>query len=146
MARAIRNVERLLGGRSVIGRPIRDELDLAAAVREGFPVAVVFQVAGRGKSFTLDEIYRLVIPRRTLEHRQGKHDRLTPNQSDRIARLARLTALAEETFGSVAKAQTWLRRPTRPLAGKPPIELLDSDAGTKAVEDLLGRIEHGIAA
>jgi putative toxin-antitoxin system antitoxin component (TIGR02293 family) len=146
VAKPIQKVERLLGGRAVIGRPIRDELDLAAAVREGFPVRVVAQLAGRGKSFTFDEIYRLVIPRRTLEHRQGKHHRLTPVQSDRIARLARVTAIAEDVFGSEEKAHAWLRRPTRPLGGKPPIELLDSDAGTKAVEDLLGRIEHGIAA
>jgi putative toxin-antitoxin system antitoxin component (TIGR02293 family) len=145
MAHPITKVEQLLGGRRVVGRPIRDELDLADAVREGFPVRVIAQLAGPGRPFTNDEIYRL-IPRRTLEHRQEKHDRLTPSQSDRLARLARITALAEETFGATEKAQLWLRRRTRPLGGRAPLDLLDSDAGTKAVEELLGRIEHGIAA
>ena len=57
-----------------------------------------------------------------------------------------LLALAEETFGSRDKAATWLRRPTRPLAGKRPLDLLDTDAGARQVEELLGRIAHGIGA
>jgi putative toxin-antitoxin system antitoxin component (TIGR02293 family) len=145
MRGAIQRVERLLGGRAALGRAIRTELDLADAVREGFPYAVVVQItSGRSSSLTLPELHRF-IPRRTLEHRRLAA-RLTPEQSDRIARIVRLTALAEDVFGSSDKGQDWLRRRTRPLGDQAPLDLLDSDAGAAAVENLLGRIAHGIAA
>ena len=145
MTRALRNVERLLGGRVAIGGPVRTDLDLAEAIERGFPYRVVVHVtSGAGSWLSARELYNF-IPRRTLEHRM-KLSRLTSEQSDRLARVARITALAEEIFGSTAKARTWLRRKTRPLGGKAPFDLLGSDAGAAAVDDLLGRIEHGIAA
>ncbi|MBS0562365.1 MAG: DUF2384 domain-containing protein, partial [Proteobacteria bacterium] len=71
---------------------------------------------------------------------------LTPEQSDRILRLARILAAAEETFGAQDKAARWLRRPTAPLGGEAPLDRLDTDQGAREVENLLGRIAHGIAA
>ena len=55
-------------------------------------------------------------------------------------------AAAEATFGGQQKAGTWLRRPTSALRGERPLHLLDTDEGTREVENLLGRIGHGIAA
>jgi putative toxin-antitoxin system antitoxin component (TIGR02293 family) len=145
MPEAIQRVERLLGGRVALGRAIRTELDLADAVREGFPYAVVVEItSGRAAWLTLPELHRF-IPRRTLEHRR-QAARLTAEQSDRIARIVRLTVMAEDVFGSPDKARDWLRRRTRPLGDQAPLDLLDSDAGASAVENLLGRIAHGIAA
>ena len=134
----------MLGGEAVVGRAIDTELDLAAAVKLGLPTRAVLAV-WKKKIVTPAETYAYVVPRRTLEHRQ-KMGRLTPEQSDRLARLLRLSARAQEVFGRADAAETWLRRPTGALDGKTPLALLDSDAGAKAVDDLLGRIEHGIAA
>ncbi len=61
-------------------------------------------------------------------------------------RVVRLLALAEETFGNQDKAHAWLRRPTCALADERPLDLLDTEEGGRAVETLLGRIAHGIAA
>jgi putative toxin-antitoxin system antitoxin component (TIGR02293 family) len=94
---------------------------------------------------TLAEVDRIVLPRKTLSHRR-KIGRLTPDQSDRLVRVVRTLAAAEETFGSQQKASLWLRRPTRALGGDAPIQLLDTSEGTKEVEDLLHRIDHGLAA
>ena len=88
---------------------------------------------------------RIVLPRKTLANRR-KLDTLTPEQSDRLLRVARVIAAAEETFGSREKAGTWLRRPTSALTGESPLDLLDTDEGAREVETLLGRIAHGIAA
>ena len=49
-------------------------------------------------------------------------------------------------FGDKQKAGAWLRRPSSALAGERPIALLDTDEGSRQVETLLGRINHGIAA
>jgi putative toxin-antitoxin system antitoxin component (TIGR02293 family) len=59
---------------------------------------------------------------------------------------AQLTARAECVFGNAEKARIWLQRPTSALGGQAPIALLENEVGSKAVDDLLGRIEHGIAA
>src|SRR5258708_33379539 len=104
MPEAIQRVERLLGGRVALGRAIRTELDLADAVREGFPYAVVVEItSGRAAWLTLPELHR-VIPRRTLEHRR-QADRLTAEQSDRIALIVRSTVLAQDVFGSPDQAR-----------------------------------------
>jgi putative toxin-antitoxin system antitoxin component (TIGR02293 family) len=60
-------------------------------------------------------------------------------------RVARVTAKAEETFGSKEKAHSWMCRPTTPLNGEEPLKLLETEAGARLVEDLLIRICHGIA-
>lgn len=145
MAKTIENVEMLLGGRRIFGRRVRDEIDLAEVVRAGFPKSVAQAITQDERVLTRQELYRF-IPRRTLEHREQKHARLTAEQSDRPARIVQLAALAGNVLGTREKAQVWLRRPTKPLGGRTPLDLLDSDAGAKAAEELLDRIEHGIAA
>jgi putative toxin-antitoxin system antitoxin component (TIGR02293 family) len=56
----------------------------------------------------------------------------------------RVQRMAEATFGSPDDAMDWLSRPTRALDGKTPMELLDTEAGLRQVEDLLTRIDHGL--
>lgn len=66
--------------------------------------------------------------------------------ADRLARVARLLATADETFGAAEKAHRWLRKPNRGLGGQVPLELLATDTGARLVEQALGRIDHGIFA
>ena len=82
---------------------------------------------------------------RTIAHRRAI-GALTPDQSDRLMRVVRVIAAAENTFGSFDKAHRWLRRPTTALEGDAPLELLDTSEGSRQVERLLGRIDHGLAA
>jgi putative toxin-antitoxin system antitoxin component (TIGR02293 family) len=115
-----------------------------AAIREGLSVDVVDDVLAEGR-LTLAELDRLALPRKTLAHRRTL-GRLTAEQSDRLVRILRVIEQAELAFGDVQKARTWLRRPSAVLADHAPLDLLDTDIGTRQVETLLGRIEHGIAA
>ncbi len=80
---------------------------------------------------------------RTMARRKGER-RLSAMESDRLYRLARVAAHAEEVFGGPEKAGTWLLRPNRALGKAVPFELLDTDEGTRQVEAVLGRIEHGV--
>ncbi len=122
----------------------RDDLALVAAVREGLPVALVDEAVSGGR-LTAVELDRLAVPRKTLAHRR-RLGRLSPEQSDRFLRVIRTIRAAETTFGDAEKAATWLRRPTSALADHAPLSLLDTDAGARRVEALLGRNAHGIAA
>jgi putative toxin-antitoxin system antitoxin component (TIGR02293 family) len=115
-----------------------------AAIREGLSVDVVDDVLMEGH-LTAAELDRLALPRKTLAHRRTL-GRLTAEQSDRLVRILRVIEQAEQAFGDTGKARTWLRRPSAALADHAPLDLLDTDIGTRQVESLLGRIEHGIAA
>jgi putative toxin-antitoxin system antitoxin component (TIGR02293 family) len=119
-------------------------MDLVRLVRRGLPVGAVQFVLDSGR-LSLAELDRIVLPRKTLTNRR-KIGTLTPEQSDRLVRVARVLAVAEETFGSREKAAVWLRRPTTVLGGEYPLQVLDTDEGAREVETLLGRIAHGVAA
>lgn len=73
-------------------------------------------------------------------------DRLTSGQSDRAVRLARVVALAERVFGSRDQAFVWLRLPSNQLEGRTPFAYLTTETGARFVEEMLIRIDHGIAA
>jgi putative toxin-antitoxin system antitoxin component (TIGR02293 family) len=134
----------LVGGAAVIGGEVGPGIDMIKLIRRGLPVGAVQFVLDSGR-LTLAEIDQIVLPRKTLANRR-KLGNLTPEQSDRLVRVARVLAAAEETFGNQEKAGAWLRRPTRALGGEAPLNLLDTDGGTREVETLLGRIGYGIAA
>ncbi len=114
------------------------------SIRDGLPVAAIDRLIADG-IVDAGEVDRLIIPRRTLQHRRHL-GRLTPEQSDRVVRVARVVALAVDCFGSDAKARVWLRRPSRVLENEAPLDRLDTEAGAREVEVLIGRIANGIAA
>jgi putative toxin-antitoxin system antitoxin component (TIGR02293 family) len=55
-----------------------------------------------------------------------------------------ITARAIEVFGTREKALRWLKTPVRTLDDNTPLSLLGSPDGITRVEDVLGRIEHGV--
>jgi putative toxin-antitoxin system antitoxin component (TIGR02293 family) len=134
----------VIGGVSALGEDASTGPGIMRLVRRGLPVTTVEFVLQTGR-LTLAELDRIVLPRKTLMNRR-RLGRLTPEQSDRLVRVARLIAVAEETFGNQDKANVWLRRPTTALRGERPLDLLDTDEGARQVETLLGHIGHGIAA
>ena len=134
----------IVGGPTVVGGNAAAGMELARLVRRGLPIGAVQFVLDSGV-LSPAELARIVLPRKTLANRR-RLGTLTPEQSGRLVRVARVIAAAEETFGSREKAGTWLRRPTTALAGESPLDLLDTDEGAREVETLLGRVAHGIAA
>jgi len=81
-----------------------------------------------------------------LARRKQAGGSLSPEESDRAVRLARLTALAERIFGDEEKAYRWLRKPSPMLEGSPPIALMQTETGGQLVEQALYRIEYGMFA
>jgi putative toxin-antitoxin system antitoxin component (TIGR02293 family) len=67
-----------------------------------------------------------------------------PDEPDRLFRVGRVAALAEEILGETARAARWLRRPNRALGGKTLLEMLDTDLGDSQTETVLHRVEHGM--
>jgi putative toxin-antitoxin system antitoxin component (TIGR02293 family) len=90
---------------------------------------------------TMRAILRL--PERTLARRKNER-RLRPDESDRLMRIGRIATLAEVTLGSREKAANWLKKKNRALGDRTPLHRLDTDLGSREVEDLLLRIAHGV--
>lgn len=137
-------VARKLGGSAVLGTEVHSQADLAAAVRNRLPLAVLKAMSSAG--LTEQEIERFVIPQRTRRHRAERRQPLTVEESDRAVRLLRIQTLAEDTFRNKDKANVWLRRPLRELGGDSPLRIAETDTGARLVETILGKIAWGAAA
>jgi putative toxin-antitoxin system antitoxin component (TIGR02293 family) len=123
---------------------IRSDQDLVRLVEGGLATNAIDQL--RRSGLTDDEIYLLIVPRRTLTHRRARGEALSREESDRAVRLARLAALAEQVFGRPERAWRWLRASKRQFQGRSPLQFMATEAGARLVEELLHRIDEGMAA
>lgn len=139
-----RAIARILGGKRVLGIQVDSEADIARLVERRISLKAIEALMKQG--LFDHEIAHLVIPRRTLSHRQQRKEALTVEESDRAVRVARLLATAKHTFGGRTKAEQWLRKGLQTLGGRRPLDLARSDAGARVVENLLARIAWGAAA
>lgn len=98
----------------------------------------------RRRGYSEDEIFALVVPKRTLARRRVADDLLTVEETDRAQRLERVAVQAERVFGNAEKANRWLRKPKHELNGETPLAYLASETGARLVEEMLVRIEHGM--
>jgi putative toxin-antitoxin system antitoxin component (TIGR02293 family) len=67
-------------------------------------------------------------------------------ESDRLVRLARIQALAEDVFGDSKRANRWLREGLGILGDKSPLDVARTDAGARVIEQILAKIDWGAAA
>lgn len=131
-----------LGGKHILGRALSSADDMREAIRKGFPPAVVEELM-RASGLTLKELANaLDLSPRSLQRRR-RSGRLARYESDRLYRLARIVALADEFLGDHERAIRWLKRPNRALGGIPPVAALDTELGARQVENILGRIAYG---
>jgi len=132
-----------LGGRSILRERLADYAAVIHRARSGLPFAS-FAVVGARYAIPLLTLARVIgLPARTLARRK-KDRRLRADESDRLLRLVRVAAAAEEVLGARENAGQWLQKPNRALGGVAPLDLLDTDLGTEEVVAILGRIEHGV--
>ena len=81
---------------------------------------------------------------RTLARWDPARSRLDPVSGDRLVRSARLFAIAADVLEDSEAAARWMKAPQRALGGAVPLHLAQTDVGARAVEALLGRMEHGV--
>lgn len=108
----------------------------------GVPAKRVQELIDRG---VLGEkaVYR-VIPERTFKRRLANRETLKVSEGDAVARFLRVTDAANKAFGEANFARKWLNLPNPALNSRIPIELAETDAGAREVEDVLGRFAHGV--
>jgi putative toxin-antitoxin system antitoxin component (TIGR02293 family) len=117
--------------------------ELIAAVKAGLDVRVFIDLARRlGVSEArLAEVAGIAPTTLTRRKRAGA---LTPDEGEHVLRLAALLDRAVQVFEDEADAADWLRAPNLALGGDTPLALADTELGAREVDDLLGRLEHGV--
>jgi len=162
-------VTAVLGGEKELGQKITRRIDFDALIKKGIPLGVIAHIK---KELNLpDEVIARIIgvsPRTLARWRKtvkmpakairgavaekprrekatpSASERLSPVESDRVYRFARIVALAEDVFEDKKEALEWLNSPQYGLGGRVPFDMLQTDAGAREVEELLIRIDYGV--
>ena len=117
--------------------------EVMALLKKGLAISA-FDRLYKAMGLTILELGSIAnISLRTLRRR--KHDgKLTPEESERVYRIACVFDKAVDVFGEAKIAREWLKEPLIALSGRTPLEYLAMEVGAREVESLLGRIEHGV--
>jgi putative toxin-antitoxin system antitoxin component (TIGR02293 family) len=133
-------IEDLLG---VKAQATDTRLALAYSIEAGLPVSALDHLAKLVAPEDTRFKFRL-IPKATLERRRRSTKRLTTEEGDRLARIAKVYAIALDVFHDPAKVRDFLWRPHMMLDNKAPLEVaLATGPGADAVINLLGRAAYG---
>lgn len=134
----------------ILGLTTPDErlapLQFVEKVERGLPLRsldlLVWQIAPEDKKFSYRIIYRATLNRR----RAAKEKRLSTDESEKVARLARIWSGAMRVWGNENEARRFLLEPHMLLNGRIPADLaIKTDEGARLVEDVLGRLKYGTA-
>ena len=92
-------------------------------------------------NFSAQELSAVMgVPERTLARRKV----FKPDESERILRIGKVFQHALEVMGNLDSCRRWVSTPKKALGGKSPFEFCDTEPGAREVENLIGRIEHGV--
>ena len=121
-------------------------LTIVTHLKKGLPYDVVKQFQ-KTSQLPMESINRVArISPRTLARRKAT-GRLTSEESERLFRLSQIFEKAVVLFdGDATAARVWLESPNRALGQQSPLVLAESEIGAGEVEDLIGRLEHGVFA
>lgn len=125
------------------GSPSLASSKIIALVQDGLPVAELDALQECLEMPMETLATRLGISKATL-HRRKTEGRLDAAESDRVVRYARLVGKAAQVFGGLTEARQWLNAPQPGLGGAVPLDYAETEIGAREVENLLGRIEHGV--
>jgi putative toxin-antitoxin system antitoxin component (TIGR02293 family) len=140
-----RHIGEVLGGARILGRPVRSLGELASAVEHGLPKATlrsvarhVYEDAGEQRA-----IMQRIVPEATYKRRR---ERLSPAESERTERLARVVAMAEEVWEDREEARRFLTTPHAELRGRTPLDAAMTELGARQAEEVMARLIYGLPA
>ncbi|HEX4030205.1 MAG TPA: antitoxin Xre-like helix-turn-helix domain-containing protein [Terracidiphilus sp.] len=114
-------------------------------IERGLPLSTLDEFSAYS-GIAIKDLLEVVIPARTLKHRRQRNEPLNPDESDRLARLAKMYELAVKVYGNADDGRGWLMHPKDRFQGRPPLAMLKTEAGERAVEEFLYQIDEGVFA
>jgi putative toxin-antitoxin system antitoxin component (TIGR02293 family) len=129
---------------SSIGLKDGTTLKVIEALKAGFPYESI-DTFHKNTDLPVQVIAEAVqIPARTLIRRKSK-GKLQPEESERLLRISTVFEKAVELFdGDRTAAMRWLRAPQLALGNATPLDFARTEVGAREVEDVIGRLEHGV--
>lgn len=141
-AETVRREELIVGG--LLGIKASDSVQLVRAIERGFSFGTLERVR-RETGLPMERLATSIgISARTLTRRR-KEKRLSAWESDRLVSVSRLLTQAIELFeGDREKAFRWFVQANRTLGNRSPLEMAATETGAREVENVIGRLEHGV--
>ena len=129
---------------STLGLTAANPAELVEQLERGFSFKTLQTFESRS-GLALSRLAATIgIPERTLARRRVSR-RLTPDESERLLRISAIFEDAVDLFeGDVAAAVNWLTTPRKALGDRAPLAYARTEPGAREVENLIGRLEHGI--
>ena len=115
------------------------------AANQGVPLSALEEFAAYS-GIAVKDLLEVVIPARTLKHRRQRQEPLSLDESDRLARVARIYDLGVKVFGNPDKARRWLTKPKTRFQGHSPLSMMRTELGGRQVEEMLYQIDEGMFA
>jgi putative toxin-antitoxin system antitoxin component (TIGR02293 family) len=134
----------LLGGESIVSKPIHSDFDIISLINEGITKAsldALISHLGISKKAFSENILDASV--KTLERKKST-DRLDKHTSSLVIEIAKVVAHAYVVFGHEEKVKRWLSAPNAALNNIKPIDLFYIPTGLNMVNTILGRIEYGV--
>jgi putative toxin-antitoxin system antitoxin component (TIGR02293 family) len=140
-----RQISLVLGGARLLRSSVSSLLELEGAVERGLPKETLRHVARRLFPDAAEQralMYRIV-PEATYKRRR---ERLSPAESEKTERLARIVAMAEEVWQDVDEVRRFLTTPHAEMGGRTPLDTAMTELGARQVEEVMARITYGLPA
>lgn len=129
---------------SLLGLKEQNTFELIGSIQSGLPFSALDVFQSKVGLLKTEVSAVIVLPASTLS-RKKKSGQLTPPQSERLVRLAKLYSSALELFeGDEDEAREWLKRPREALGGQTPLEMAKTELGAREVENLILALEQGV--
>ncbi|MDQ3397693.1 MAG: DUF2384 domain-containing protein [Deinococcota bacterium] len=136
----------VLGSR-ILQLDIDSDFQVAERINRGLSPDALKHLAEHLELTVNDMLVFTEIKSSTYHERKRKQRPLSPEESGRVYRLAKVVEAAEAYFeGDKEAARRWLNHPKVALGGKAPLEFARTPEGSDYVIKLLGRMEHGIVS
>lgn len=119
--------------------------ELDERVRHGLPKSALQAGVGhvaRGTEERRALLFRIV-PEATFKRRR---EQLSPDESEKTERLARIFATASFVWDDEDDARTFLATPHPLLEGRSPLDVAMTELGARRVEELLWKLFYGLPA
>jgi putative toxin-antitoxin system antitoxin component (TIGR02293 family) len=112
-------------------------------IERGVPITLLEEFSAYS-GIAMKDLLEVVIPARTLKHRRQRQEPLNLDESDRLARVARMYELAVKVYGDREDGRKWLTGKKGRFDGRTALEMLRTEAGEHAVQEFLIQIDEGM--
>jgi putative toxin-antitoxin system antitoxin component (TIGR02293 family) len=122
---------------------LKDPIKEMGLVRGGIKTNIIESFLAQENLLVKDVLLRLHIPSSTYFSKKKNHKPLDAYTTEKFIRLISVLMMASNILGK-SDAKNWLYRKIPSLGNQVPLDLLDTEAGHRLVEQVLLQIKYGM--